>query len=172
VPKAPATSPKTTNSFYRARVRFGADDSAAVRGLSRLQPLGADANPAALYLGPTADHTRAVFLLGPTATVTDGKGGACGEKTCRVVALKGGESVTITVSADGGSAEQQFVLAVDEIAEQTVAGEAALRELRDRVHADGRDVLRTMIKDETTAAAIGKLTYDRSLGAVVTVATV
>ena len=167
--QTPATT-TTAGSFYRARVRFGADDSAAVRGLSRLEPLGDKANIAALYLGPTADHTRAVFLLGPNAVITSGDG-ACGEKTCRVVALKAGQSITLGVIGASGYAEQSFVLAVDELHEQTVATQDALLELRDRVHADGREVLRSMILDKTTAAAVGKLTYDRQLGAVVLVVT-
>jgi hypothetical protein len=168
--QAPKTAAATTaGSFYRARVRFGADDSAAVRGLSRLQPLGGRANPAALYLGPTVDHRHAVFLLGPGAVVADGDA-ACGEKTCRVIALKAGQSITIDVAAGSGQAAQRFVLAVHGLAKHDVAGKAALLKLRDRVHADGRDVLRTVIKDQATAAAVGRLSYDRSRGAVVKVA--
>jgi hypothetical protein len=168
--QTPATT-TTVGSFYRARVRFGAGETAAVRGLSRLEPLGDTANPAALYLGPNARHTHAVFLLGPNAEVTAGDG-ACGEPTCRVVVLKAGESVTIAVAGSAGAVEQTYVLAVDELHEQQVATQDALLELRDRVHADGREVLRAMIQDKTTAAAVGKLTYDRSLGAVVLVPTV
>jgi hypothetical protein len=35
------------------------------------------------------------------------------------------------------------------------------------VYDGGRDVLREIIKDEQTAAAIGRFGFDRSLGAVV-----
>ena len=168
-PKAPSAT-TTSYSFYRPRARFGADAAAPVRGLSRLQPLGDKADPAALDLGPTADHTRAVFLLGPNAVTADGEG-ACGEKTCRVVALKAGQSLTLQLLGADGYVAQTFVLTVEEIAEQKVGSAAALLELRDRVDADGREVLRAMIKDRTTAAAVGKLTYDRRLGAVVLVTT-
>jgi hypothetical protein len=164
----PSATPSTDAAsyvFYRPRVRFGADDAAPVRGLSRLEPLGGQANPAALYLGPTANHTHAVFLLGPNAVATGA--GACGETTCRVFALKAGESATIQVIGASGYMEAQYVLTLDKIAEQPVADEATLLAMRGRVHADGRDVLRTMILDRTTAAAVGKLTYNRRLGAVV-----
>ena len=165
-PQAPASS--TSYTFYRPRVRFGTDENAAVRGLSRQQPLGDPANPAALYLGPTADHQRAAFLLGPNAIVTGGEG-ACGEKTCRVVALRPGQSITMGVVGPSGYAEHSYVLKVEEIHEQKVGSEDSLMTLRDRVDADGRDVLREMIKDRPTATAVGKLTYDRGLGAVVLV---
>jgi hypothetical protein len=167
-PATPATT--VAGFFYRARVRFGADENAPVRGLSRLEALGDKANPAALYLGPNARHTHAVFLLGPEAVVTAGNG-ACGETTCRVVVLKAGESATIVVAGKDGAPGQTYVLGLDEMHEQKVATEAALTELRGRVDPDGRDVLRSMILDKTTAAAVGKLTYDPSLGAVVLVAT-
>jgi hypothetical protein len=163
-PQAPAAT--QTYSFYRPRVRFGADENAAVHGLSRLQPLGDSANPAALYLGPNANHTHAIFLLGPDAVVMSGDG-ACGEKTCRVVALKAGESISLGVVGDSGYAEQSYVLKVEELHEQKVGSEDTLMTLRDAVAPDGRDVLREMIKDRTTAAAVGKLTYDRGIGAVV-----
>ena len=81
------------------------------------------------------------------------------------------ESATIVVAGKDGAPGQTYVLGLDEMHEQKVATEAALTELRGRVDPDGRDVLRSMILDKTTAAAVGKLTYDPSLGAVVLVAT-
>jgi hypothetical protein len=167
-PQAPAS--KTTYTFYRPRVRFGADENAPVQGLSRLEVLGDAANPAALYLGPTADHQRAVFLLGPNAIVTSGEG-ACGDKSCRVVALRPGQSITTGVVGSSGYAEHSYVLKVEEMHEQNVGSEDTLMTLRDRVADGGRDVLREMIKDRPTASAVGKLTYDRGIGAVVLVET-
>jgi hypothetical protein len=166
----PAPTEQRTYSFYRPRVRFGADENAAVSGLSRLESLGDSANPAALYLGPTANHTRAVFLLAPNAVVTTGEAD-CGETTCRIVALKAGQSITLGVIGASGYVEQSYVLTVDEMHEQKVGSEDELMTLRDRIADGGRDVLREMIKDRTTAAAVGKVTYDRGLGAVVLVET-
>ena len=50
----------------------------------------------------------------------------------------------------------------------SVAGRDAAK-LRLSVHPDGRDVLRAMIKDAKTAAAIGQFAYDRTAGAVVAI---
>jgi len=47
------------------------------------------------------------------------------------------------------------------------AGKAAAAKLRARVYGGGRDVLREIIKDSATAAAIGQFRFDRTLGAVV-----
>ncbi len=157
------TAPAAT--VPRTRVHWGADATAAVRGLSRLQPLGGLANPALVYLGTTADHTRAVFVLGPNATATGE--GACAEDSCRVVALKAGQKIDVTVTSLDDAGESSFVLAIDEIAEQAVSGEAEAAELRGRVHRDGRDVLREIIKDRKTADAIGQFAYDSARGAVV-----
>jgi hypothetical protein len=171
----PATTPTTpaptttagggaataTPTIFRTRVRWGADETAAVRGLSRLQPLGDSADPALVYLGTTANHAYALFLLGPNAIrLGDGR---CAEDTCHVIALKAGQSTAVGIRAPDGSLATRFALTVDAITEQPAGGAGAL----DRVHADGRDVLRQIIKDPATAAAIGQFGYDRTLGAVV-----
>jgi hypothetical protein len=148
-------------------VRWGADDTAKVRGISRLEPLGGLSNPAVLYLGTTEDHARAVFLLGPNALA--GGDRACGEKTCRVIGLKAGQSADIGVLGVDGAPARRFVLSVDAIRETAVASEDAALALRARVHQDGRAVLRAMIKDPKTAAAIGQFGYALSLGAVVSI---
>jgi hypothetical protein len=153
------------SSVYRARVRWGHDEHAAVRGLSRLQPLGGSSNPGLLYLGTTQRGARAVFLLGPNATA-DGDG-ACAEKTCRVMRLKAGDTTVVTVHGDEGTTPQRFTLVVDAIARRAAGSEAAAGKLRARVDRDGRDVLREIIKDSATAAAIGQFRFDRTLGAVV-----
>jgi hypothetical protein len=152
-------------SVYRARVRWGQDEHAAVSGLSRLQPLGGSSNPGLLYLGTTKGGARAVFLLGPNASA-DGDG-TCAEKTCRVIRLKAGDTTVVSVQAGDRAAPQRFELVVDAIARHTAASEAAAGRLRARVDHDGRDVLREIIKDSATAAAIGQFRFDRILGAVV-----
>jgi hypothetical protein len=152
-------------SVYRARVRWGQDQHAAVRGLSRLEALGGSSNPGLLYLGTTQRGARAVFLLGPNASA-DGDG-TCAEKTCRVLRLKAGETAVVTVQGGEGTTPQRFELVIDAIARRGVTSEAAARKLRARVDRDGRDVLREIIKDSATAAAIGQFRFARTLGAVV-----
>ncbi|HTN24670.1 MAG TPA: hypothetical protein VL120_11830 [Solirubrobacteraceae bacterium] len=173
-PAAPATTPiaPTTSgddttaqrTVYRTRARWGADDTADVRGLSRLQALGGTSNPAVMYLGTTSGGRRAVFLLGPSALATgDGK---CAESRCRVFVMSPGDKSTVGVlSADGSW--RKFTLVIDKIVPQVSATVAEARALRARVDADGRSVLREMIKDPHTAAAIGLFAYDRATGAVV-----
>lgn len=173
-PAAPATTPiaPTTSgddttaqrTVYRTRARWGADDTADVRGLSRLQALGGASNPAVMYLGTTTGGRRAVFLLGPSALATgDGK---CAESRCRVFVMSPGDKSTVGVlSADG--TWRKFTLVIDKIVPQVSATVAEARALRARVDADGRAVLREMIKDPKTAAAIGLFAYDRATGAVV-----
>jgi hypothetical protein len=164
---APEPAPAASAAVYRTRVSWGTDSGVPVRGLSRLEPLGGTSNPALLYLGTTEAHDKALFLLGPDA-LADGEP-ACTETSCRIIELKAGQSVAIGVVGKDGAADRRYELKVAAIAEQAVADQAEALALRGRVHADGRDVLRAMVKDTKTALAIGQFTYDRSLGAVVTV---
>jgi hypothetical protein len=148
-------------------VRWGQDAKADVHGVSRLQPLGGRSNPALLYLGTTKAGARAVFLLGPNAS-TDGDG-TCAEKTCRVLRLKAGDTMVVTVQGEAGGASRQYTLVIDDIARSATSSAAAAAKRRARVYQDGRDALNAMIKDAATAAAIGQFRFDRSLGAVVAV---
>ena len=165
---APAVTTATprTVTVHRARVRWGQDDTAAVRGLPRLTPLGLASDPALLYLGTNATGTRAAFLLGPDATAVGE--GTCAEASCRVISLKRGQSVTVAVAGQDGAPATSSTLVLDEIAAEHVSARTA-RDRRARVHADGRNVLRAIIKDQKTAAAIGRFMYDGALGAVVSI---
>jgi hypothetical protein len=166
----PTTTTTTTTTpvepsgptIFRARVRWGADATADTRGISRLEPLGGTSNPALLYLGTTADHKRAVFLLGPNAAGDDKT--LCADTSCRVIALKAGESIGVGVVGSDGAADRSYELGVTSIPAVAVADKAAALA---RVHSDGREVLRAMIKDPSTAEAIGQYTFDRGIGAVV-----
>jgi hypothetical protein len=152
-------------SVYRTRVRWGQDAKSGVHGVARLQPLGGVTNPALLYLGTTRAGTRAIFLLGPNASAEGD--GTCAEKSCRVVRLKAGDKTVVSVQGEEGSTVGRYTLVVARIARQAAGSEDAAVKLRARVHHDGRDALRAMIKDAKTAAAIGQFRFDRSLGAVV-----
>jgi hypothetical protein len=169
----PATAPhaaageraRSGATVYRTRVRWRQDDKAGVRVVSRLQPLGGPSNPALLYLGTTKGGARAVFLLGPNASA-DGEG-TCAEKTCRVIRLKAGATTVVGVHGEGGGDVRRYTVVVDDIVRKVAASDAAAAKLRARVYHGGRDVLREMIKDAQTAAAIGRFGFDRGLGAVV-----
>ncbi|HEY0346336.1 MAG TPA: hypothetical protein VGC59_16920 [Solirubrobacteraceae bacterium] len=156
----------TAATVYRTRVRWNHndDDKARVRGVSRLQPLGGRSDPALLYLGTTTRH-RAVFLLGPNASANGES--TCAEKTCRVIKLKAGARTVVSVEDEEGGAARRYTLVIDRIVRRHVAGKAAAAKLRARVYGGGRDVLREIIKDKQTAAAIGRFGFDHSLGAVV-----
>jgi hypothetical protein len=175
-PPSPAPTPGTSvpaeqeggPAVYHARLRWGADDQAAVRGVSRLQPLGGTTNPALVYLGTTEGGARAVFLLGPKAT-SDVAQSDCAEKTCRVIALKPGQSISVGVLGEDGAEAGRYTLVIDSIDTSVATSEAAALEQRAHVHPAGREVLRAMILDPATAAAIGQFTYDRTAGAVVAI---
>ena len=105
-----------------------------------------------------------MFLLGPSALATGDV--VCAESRCRVFVMSPGDKATVgVVSADG--TWRKFTLVIDKIVPQVSATVAEARTLRARVDADGRAVLREMIKDPKTAAAIGLFAYDRATGAVV-----
>lgn len=164
---APATAPAATvaeRAVFRTHVRWGRDEHADVRGLSRLQPLGGAANPALVYLGTTAHGARAVFVLGPAAE-SDGDG-VCAERTCRVIALKPGETRTVQV-LDAAGDTHRFTLVVEDITRRVMATRSAALERRARLHPFGRDVLGEISQDARTATALGKFAVDRATGAVV-----
>jgi hypothetical protein len=174
-PATPAATPPATSTVtslvertvFRTRLSWGEAPGTEVRGVSRLEPLGGLSNPGVVYLGTTADGSRAVFLLGPQALSIGEE--ECGEKTCRVFALKPGAETAVSVQGEDGQLHV-FTLKIDSIKSRVVASRSQAAELRARVHPDGRDVLRAIIKDAKTAAAIGQFTYDLSLGAVVALA--
>ncbi|HUR84840.1 MAG TPA: hypothetical protein VMY78_05805 [Solirubrobacteraceae bacterium] len=162
-PQAPAGT-AIERTVFRTRLAFGESDDAPVRGVSRLEALGGDSDPALLVLGTTWGGGYAVFLLGPNA-ISQGDA-ECAEATCRVIALKEGDTQTVGVRDDDGTA-RTYNMKIDEITRQVTSTVAGADRLRAREDADGRDVLRSMILDKATANAIGKFAYDRATGAVV-----
>ena len=161
-PATPADA-RAERTVFGTRLSFGEPD-AAVSGVSRLEALGGDTNPALLYLGTTGGGGYAAFLLGPNAL---SQGDAeCAETTCRVIAMKEGDTQVVGVRDEDGTA-RQYTLKIDEITRRVTHTVAAADKLRAREDADGRDVLRAMILDKPTAAAIGRFAYDRATGAVV-----
>ena len=151
-------------TVFRTRLSFGETADTPVAGASRLEALGGDANPALLYLGTTWGGGYSVFLLGPNA-LSQGYA-ECAETTCRVIAMKQGDAQLVGVRDEDGTA-RQYVVKLDDITRRVTDTVAGADKLRAREDADGRDVLRTMILDKPTAAAIGQFAYDRETGAVV-----
>lgn len=164
---APAATASAARA-YRVTVRWGAAGRALgqVRPLTRLTPLGGLAPPVLLYLGVDAAAKRAAFLVAPAATSTGE--GDCLERECRIVLLRAGEAQVVDVPQPGGDV-RQHELQVDSIEHHDFGSALLARRSRLRVHADGRDVLRELIRDGSSAKAIGLLNYDYDLGLLVTV---
>lgn len=170
---APSSSPKTTpqptspepaaaSGYYRTVVRWYESERSKARPITRLTPFGGAETPAALYLGVTkSDASYAVFLLGPNATST---GDAECEKTdCRVIGLKTGQSQVVTVQPSDGSAARTYRLEVTSVKAVTTDA-ATAREMRAKVHAEGREAMRAMWQHRPTAEALQPIQYDEDRG--------
>lgn len=177
---APSSSPETTpqptspkpaavSGYYRTVARWYESERSKARPITRLTPLGGVEAPAALYLGVTkSDASYAVFLLGPNATST---GDAECEKTdCRVIGLKTGQSQVVTVQPSDGSAARTYRLEVASVKAVTTDA-ATAREMRAKVHADGREAMRAMWQHRPTAEALQPIQYDEDRGLLFKTAT-
>jgi hypothetical protein len=159
VPAKPAPEPFA----YRTEVRFGSTegDAPKARGISRLTPLGGLIEPALMYLGVSPDGRHATFLLGPTAQ-QNGEG-RCVDVACRIKLLKAGDSMVVDVTPAAGE-PRQYALDVVSVKREEMRSERAASEARARVHPDGRDVLRDLIRDGAAGGTIGKIVFDQSRG--------
>jgi hypothetical protein len=148
---------------YRTEVRFGSTegDAPKARGISRLTPFGGLIEPALMYLGVSPDGTHATFLLGPTAQ-QNGEG-RCVDVACRIKLLKAGDSMVVDVTPAAGQ-PRQYALDVVSVKREEMRSERAASAARARVHPDGRDVLRELIRDSAAGATIGKIVFDQSRG--------
>jgi hypothetical protein len=159
VPKTPTAAP----AYYRTVVRWYEATGGTSRPLSRLTPLGDRADLAALYLGVTSSDARyAVFLLGPNATA-EGEANCEDTSNCRLIGLRTGATQVITVQpTDGGEARRYHLEVVSAKAVTTTAAQA--RTMRDKVHSDGRDVMRELWQDAPTATALRPMRYEPATG--------
>lgn len=161
------TAPQPTTSVVRSMhhrtvVRWYAADAGKPRPLMRLTPLGGSSAPLALYLGVTkAKRTYAVFLLAPNAA-SDGDA-ECEDTDCRVIGLKAGQSQIVTMAAQDGAEMRRYRLEVASV-EAITTDAAAAREMRAKVHTDGRAVMRAMWQHRPTADALQPIRYDRGSG--------
>ena len=159
---APTVTPATEGTYYRTVVRWYSGDAGKARPLSRLTPFGPAADPvAALYLGVTrSQDSYAVFLLG--SHVTSQGDGKCEDENCRVIGLKRGDKQTVTYQSSSGEV-RRYELEVVSVRKVTTDADEA-REMRTKVHPEGRDVMRGMWQDEQTADALGPVQYDKDKG--------
>jgi hypothetical protein len=111
-PKEEKAAPPPAGSVT---VRFGRATGAELteRTLEKLSPLGGQANPVAVYVGPAARGEGALFML--SAGVVPTGDGICkpDPDNCETLALKAGETEFLDVLAeDGTTAKAQFQLDV------------------------------------------------------------
>ena len=159
------TEPVVAPVYYRTVIRWGEDEDSKPRPISRLTPLGGLLDPGVQYLGVTKSKgTYAVFLLGPNA-VSEGEA-RCNDDDCRVIGLKSGQQQIVTVVPPDGGAVRQYMLSVVSV-RSVEAGAAEARKMRAKVHPDGRDVMRELWSDPTTAKALGPVQYNQTLGLLV-----
>ena len=152
---------------YRTVVRFGPTDRDAgkAHGISRLTPLGGVVAPALLYLGVSARHGYAVFVLGPTAQQY-GEGACVDPENCRIIGLRTGMSTIVDISGTEGD-PRQYSLDVVSVRREVKHSKGIATKARAHVHPDGRDVLRELVDDAATARAFGQIVYAPSLGVLV-----
>jgi len=117
-----------------------------------------------MFLGVSGDN-HATFLLGPRST-SEGEAVCADAPACRVIKLKAGRTQIVEASREGAE-PVQYQLQIASIEHEVLGGLTAAKRAHDRVHPDGRDVLRVLIEDRPTAEAIVKFGYDRNLGFVV-----
>lgn len=167
-PKPAATPPSATRvpattapapSYVRTVVSV---NGSRRHPIARLTPLGGAAHPAALFLGIANAKARyAVFVLGPRAT-SEGQATCKGDTDCRMIGLKAGQTQIVTVRLAGG-AVRRFRLRVESIRKITTTAVRA-RAARAHVHADGRRVLRVMLRHAASNAALRTARYDARAG--------
>jgi hypothetical protein len=133
--------------------------------LSGLAVFGATASPALQYLGVGAGGEYAIFLLGPDATAAGDDGACVVADPCRAIGLREGETLHVAV-ADGSLPIHHYALEVTSLRHVRKATRALATAQRARVAVDGRRVLRTLVKDAPTAAALRQLRYVADAGTV------
>jgi hypothetical protein len=133
--------------------------------LAGLAVFGATASPALQYLGVGAGGEYAIFLLGPAATASGDDGACVVADPCRAIGLRAGETLHVAV-ADGQLAVRHYALTVSSLRHVRKASAALAVAQRQRVAPDGRRVLRTLVEDAPTAAALRQLRYVAATGTV------
>ncbi|HEV2786001.1 MAG TPA: hypothetical protein VGV67_06410, partial [Solirubrobacteraceae bacterium] len=138
---APSVSSATHGVHHRTVARWYTDDAGKPRPITRLTPFGSRADAVALYLGVTRSKAGyAVFLLGSHATSEgDAK---CEDDDCRVIGLKAGDKQTVTYQPPSGEVLRYHL---EVVSVKTITTDAAqAREMRAKVHPEGREVMRAM----------------------------
>lgn len=133
--------------------------------LAGLAVFGDTASPALQYLGVGAGGEYAIFLLGPDATASGDDGACVVADPCRAIGLREGETLHVAV-ADGHDATRHYVLEVTWLRHVRKASRALATAQRERVARHGRRVLRTLVEDAPTAAALRQLRYVTATGTI------
>lgn len=165
-PATPSEEPAATRSrsVYRTTVRWSSDAPPEDRRLARLTPLGGVIDPALLYLGVAPNGEHALFLLDPDATSTGDA--LCVDANCRMIALRSGESQIVDLKPEGGE-PRRFELKIVSVKRDELKSATNAAKARAKVHSEGREVLRSLIKHRPTADVIGDYAYDTDRGVLV-----
>lgn len=145
-------------------MRWSSGGPAKARRISRLTPLGGLSSPALLYLGVDEDAKHVLFLLGSTAT-SIGEA-ECPDADCRVISLARGDSQIVDLQP-AGAQPAQFQLELVSVERDELSSAARASKSRAEEHPDGRDILRSLIKDAAVAQVMGTFAFDRGKGVMV-----
>lgn len=155
---------RSARSVYRTRVRFGARTASRAHGIARLAALGGRTTPAVQYLGVGSDRRSAVFVLGPEAVLLSRNACLDGD-ACRAIALARDDRATVEVRPAGRPWRRYHLQVAGVLPSVAPTRRGALRARRASA-AGGRTVLRRMIADRRTAAAVGRFAFSERRGTV------
>jgi hypothetical protein len=152
-------------STYETVARFVGPHANYEHPLAGLAVFGGTASPALQFLGVGAGGEYAIFLLGPGATPSGQDGTCVVAYPCRAIGLRQGETLRVAIAGAHGTT-RHYVLKVTALRHVRQATRALAMAQRQRVAVDGREVLRTLVKDAPTAAALAHLHYVPAAGTV------
>jgi hypothetical protein len=152
-------------SAYETVARFVGPSARYEHPLAGLAVFGGSWSPALQYLGVSARGEYAIFLLGPKATASGADGTCVVAEPCRAIGLRRGETLHVAV-AGAHRTTRRYALKVTALRHVRKATRALALAQRARVAPNGRQVLRTLVKDGPTAAALAQLRYVSDAGTV------
>ncbi|MDX6718986.1 MAG: hypothetical protein QOJ63_1240, partial [Solirubrobacteraceae bacterium] len=152
-------------STYETVARFSGPRARYEHPLAGLAVFGGTAKPALQFLGVGAGGEFAIFLLGPGAIVSGDDGTCVVASPCRAVGVRRGEAIRVAI-AGAHRTIRRYTLKVTSLRRVRKATKALAKAQRQHVAVNGRAVLRKLVKDAPTAAALAQLHYVSAAGTV------